>query len=109
MEGRLPRGKTGRHLIYTIWQNSSTPDTYYSCSDVVFGAASGTADGAAAQQPTAGQPTAGSADEPTNDAAVQRVSTQSGGGGGMLPLAVGGVGLLVALVAGVAVVRRRRA
>ncbi|WP_308250303.1 lytic polysaccharide monooxygenase auxiliary activity family 9 protein [Sphaerisporangium fuscum] len=36
MKGRLPSGKTGRHLIYTIWRNSSTPDTYYSCSDVVF-------------------------------------------------------------------------
>jgi predicted carbohydrate-binding protein with CBM5 and CBM33 domain len=34
--GALPRAKTGRHLIYTIWQNSSTPDTYYSCSDVDF-------------------------------------------------------------------------
>jgi predicted carbohydrate-binding protein with CBM5 and CBM33 domain len=34
--GTLPGAKTGRHLIYTIWQNSSTPDTYYSCSDVVF-------------------------------------------------------------------------
>lgn len=37
MEGRLPDGKTGRQLIYTIWQNSDTPDTYYSCSDVIFG------------------------------------------------------------------------
>jgi chitin-binding protein len=36
MQGRLPSGKAGRHLIYTVWQNSSTPDTYYSCSDVVF-------------------------------------------------------------------------
>lgn len=34
--GTLPKGKAGRHLIYTIWQNSSTSDTYYSCSDVVF-------------------------------------------------------------------------
>ncbi|QXJ21121.1 lytic polysaccharide monooxygenase [Actinomadura graeca] len=34
--GRLPRGKTGRHLIYTIWQTSDTPDTYYSCADVTF-------------------------------------------------------------------------
>ncbi|MFD4877922.1 lytic polysaccharide monooxygenase [Streptomyces sp. NPDC058420] len=32
----LPTGRTGRQLIYTIWQNSSTEDTYYSCSDVVF-------------------------------------------------------------------------
>jgi predicted carbohydrate-binding protein with CBM5 and CBM33 domain len=35
-DGRLPKGKTGRHVILTIWQNSSTPDTYYSCSDVTF-------------------------------------------------------------------------
>ncbi|MFF3942207.1 lytic polysaccharide monooxygenase auxiliary activity family 9 protein [Streptomyces phaeofaciens] len=38
---QLPTGRTGRQVLYTIWQNSSTPDTYYSCSDVVFpGAAS---------------------------------------------------------------------
>ncbi|MFC4011295.1 lytic polysaccharide monooxygenase [Nonomuraea purpurea] len=43
LKGRLPKDRTGRHLIYTIWQNSDTPDTYYSCSDVIFkaGAASG--------------------------------------------------------------------
>ncbi|WP_408055733.1 hypothetical protein [Streptomyces apricus] len=26
-------------MLYTIWQNTSTPDTYYSCSDVLFLAA----------------------------------------------------------------------
>jgi chitin-binding protein len=41
MRGALPAAKTGHHLIYTIWQNSSTPDTYYSCSDVSFGGAVG--------------------------------------------------------------------
>ncbi|KOG27884.1 lytic polysaccharide monooxygenase [Streptomyces resistomycificus] len=35
----LPADRTGRQVLYTIWQNSSTPDTYYSCSDVVFPAA----------------------------------------------------------------------
>jgi len=39
LHGRLPADRTGRHLIYTIWQNSSTPDTYYSCSDVMLSAA----------------------------------------------------------------------
>jgi chitin-binding protein len=34
--GRLPAGKSGRHIIYAIWQNSDTPDTYYSCSDILF-------------------------------------------------------------------------
>ncbi|MFF4876394.1 lytic polysaccharide monooxygenase [Micromonospora sp. NPDC000668] len=46
LPGRLPAGRDGRHLIYTIWQNSNTPDTYYSCSDVVFRSArAGTATG----------------------------------------------------------------
>lgn len=39
IKATLPTGRTGRQLIYTIWQNSSTEDTYYSCSDVVFPAA----------------------------------------------------------------------
>ncbi|MFF6808069.1 lytic polysaccharide monooxygenase [Streptomyces sp. NPDC012616] len=33
---KLPADRRGRQVLYTIWQNSSTPDTYYSCSDVVF-------------------------------------------------------------------------
>jgi chitin-binding protein len=36
VEAPLPSDRTGRHVLYTVWQNSSTPDTYYSCSDVVF-------------------------------------------------------------------------
>ncbi|MEW1778488.1 lytic polysaccharide monooxygenase [Streptomyces sp. NPDC086777] len=34
----LPADRTGRQVLYTVWQTSSTPDTYYSCSDVVFAA-----------------------------------------------------------------------
>lgn len=33
---RTPR-KSGRHLIYTIWQRSDSPEAFYSCSDVQFG------------------------------------------------------------------------
>ncbi|MDQ0752176.1 putative carbohydrate-binding protein with CBM5 and CBM33 domain [Streptomyces africanus] len=36
LEATLPSDRSGRHVLYTVWQNSSTPDTYYSCSDVVF-------------------------------------------------------------------------
>ncbi|MET7680759.1 lytic polysaccharide monooxygenase [Streptomyces sp. NPDC005423] len=35
----LPAGRTGHQVLLTIWQNSSTEDTYYSCSDVVLAAA----------------------------------------------------------------------
>jgi chitin-binding protein len=36
LTGRLPANRTGRHLLYTVWQNADTPDTYYSCSDLVL-------------------------------------------------------------------------
>jgi predicted carbohydrate-binding protein with CBM5 and CBM33 domain len=48
----LPSDRTGRHVLYTIWQNSSTPDTYYSCSDVVFPAGEPEGDEKAAAGPT---------------------------------------------------------
>ncbi|MEU0943055.1 lytic polysaccharide monooxygenase [Streptomyces canus] len=50
----LPKDRTGRQVLYTIWQNSSTADTYYSCSDVVFPAAAGKGGGgaSAAASPT---------------------------------------------------------
>lgn len=35
---QLPPDRTGRHLIYTVWQNTDTPDTYYSCTDVEIAA-----------------------------------------------------------------------
>lgn len=37
MEGQLPQGKSGRHVIYAIWQRSDSPEAFYSCSDVIFG------------------------------------------------------------------------
>ncbi|WP_433383368.1 lytic polysaccharide monooxygenase [Actinoplanes sp. CA-142083] len=40
MSVKLPSDRTGRHILYIVWQTSSTPDTYYSCSDVVFKKAS---------------------------------------------------------------------
>nr|WP_181140331.1 lytic polysaccharide monooxygenase [Streptomyces sp. Ru62] len=54
----FPTDRTGRHVLYTVWQNSSTPDTYYACSDVVF-PERGTAAGAARSPrpaPTASSP-----------------------------------------------------
>ncbi|MFF1718563.1 lytic polysaccharide monooxygenase [Streptomyces sviceus] len=50
----LPKDRTGPQVLYTIWQNSSTADTYYSCSDVVFPAAAGKGGGeaSAAASPT---------------------------------------------------------
>jgi len=37
MEAELPEGKSGRHIIYAIWQRTDSPEAFYSCSDVWFG------------------------------------------------------------------------
>jgi chitin-binding protein len=37
----LPENRTGRHLLYTVWQTTDSTDTYYSCSDVVLTASAG--------------------------------------------------------------------
>ncbi|MEU6313552.1 lytic polysaccharide monooxygenase [Streptomyces sp. NPDC047014] len=34
--GTVPK-KSGRHLVYSIWQRSDSPEAFYTCSDVVFG------------------------------------------------------------------------
>ncbi|MFD8597164.1 lytic polysaccharide monooxygenase [Kitasatospora sp. NPDC059646] len=36
LTGTIPAGRTGRQLIYLIWQRSDSPEAFYSCSDVVF-------------------------------------------------------------------------
>ncbi|MEU5001864.1 lytic polysaccharide monooxygenase [Streptomyces sp. NPDC021622] len=40
--GTLPN-KSGRHLLYKVWQRNDSPEAFYSCSDVVFGQGARTA------------------------------------------------------------------
>ncbi|SEE35111.1 lytic polysaccharide monooxygenase [Streptomyces sp. Ag109_O5-10] len=65
----LPADRTGRQVLYTVWQTSSTPDTYYSCSDVVFTAKKApekeAAKGAAQGGQKDGGATAGTTPRPT--------------------------------------------
>jgi predicted carbohydrate-binding protein with CBM5 and CBM33 domain len=35
--GANAAGRTGRHMVYTIWQASHLDQSYYFCSDVIFG------------------------------------------------------------------------
>ncbi|MFG1874995.1 lytic polysaccharide monooxygenase [Sphaerisporangium sp. NPDC049003] len=37
----LPSGKSGRHIIYSVWQRSDSQETFYGCSDVVFDGGNG--------------------------------------------------------------------
>jgi predicted carbohydrate-binding protein with CBM5 and CBM33 domain len=42
MTGRTPAGLTGRQIIYSVWTRSDSTETFYGCSDVVFGSSTGT-------------------------------------------------------------------
>ncbi|MFK8912058.1 lytic polysaccharide monooxygenase [Streptomyces sp. YS-3] len=53
-DATLP-AKSGRHLVYSVWQRSDSPEAFYTCSDVVFGKDSGASGSAPA--PTASAPT----------------------------------------------------
>ncbi|WP_328222661.1 lytic polysaccharide monooxygenase [Streptomyces sp. NBC_00310] len=37
--GTLPQ-RSGKHLLYAVWQRSDSPEAFYSCSDVTFGGTS---------------------------------------------------------------------
>lgn len=48
--GTLPQ-RSGRHLLYAVWQRSDSPEAFYSCSDIAFGG-SGPGDGGASAPST---------------------------------------------------------
>ncbi|WP_089328523.1 lytic polysaccharide monooxygenase auxiliary activity family 9 protein [Actinomadura meyerae] len=119
--GRLPRGKTGRHVIYTIWQTSDTPDTYYSCSDVTFTAARGRpaghdpasaraapsrSAGAEASSSPSAPPGAGAPSSPVAGTSAAKPARSTG----LIVAAAGFAGLVTILLVGgaVALVRRTR-
>jgi predicted carbohydrate-binding protein with CBM5 and CBM33 domain len=114
--GTLPRAKTGRHIIYTIWQNSSTADTYYSCSDVDFAAQPAAAAApkpakspapAVSASPAASHSAAGSPSEAAGLGPAQRLSASDRQGQSILPFVATGLAVLVAAaIATVAVTRR---
>lgn len=60
--GKVP-ARSGRHLIYSIWQRSDSPEAFYTCSDVVFGKdnggkANGSTGGGSSATPGTPAPTA---------------------------------------------------
>jgi len=77
----LPAGKTGQHLIFTLWVRSDSPENFYSCADVVFdggnGEVTGVRDGADFSAISPGG--SGHTHEPANAAgqATQSLSSSS--------------------------------
>ncbi|MBD3002896.1 lytic polysaccharide monooxygenase [Streptomyces sp. 5-10] len=112
IEATLPAGRTGRQLLYTIWRNTSTPDTYYSCSDVVLGAPAKGSSGAAPSSGAAAPPSQ-AATEPSRAAAppsraTSDVSAADEDDGNTTPVLLAGGASVLVLGAGVAATVRRR-
>ncbi|MFJ3982548.1 lytic polysaccharide monooxygenase [Streptomyces fungicidicus] len=130
----LPPDRTGRHVLYTVWRNSGTPDTYYSCADVVFPEAEkpadpareSTADPAEAGAPdpaekgpapsspasrprTAATPAAGvPAPRAAGTAGAAAADTTAAASGPSAPLLAGGAGAVLVLTGGAALALRLR-
>ncbi|MGW2019876.1 lytic polysaccharide monooxygenase auxiliary activity family 9 protein [Streptomyces sp. NPDC001927] len=109
--GTLP-ARTGRHIVYKVWQRSDSPEAFYSCSDVTFG---GTAAASAASAPSEAKIAAG-ADRSTvshaghggDEHAPALSSDAAKGSPSPLPLALGGAAALTAFGAGSLLLTRRR-
>ncbi|MEU3999429.1 lytic polysaccharide monooxygenase [Streptomyces fungicidicus] len=131
----LPSDRTGRHVLYTVWRNSGTPDTYYSCADVVFPEAEkpadpareSTADPAEAEKSadpvekgpapsssaprprTAATPAAGApAPRAAGTAGAATADTTAAASGPSAPLLAGGAGAVLVLTGGAALALRLR-
>ncbi|MGA4842895.1 lytic polysaccharide monooxygenase auxiliary activity family 9 protein [Streptomyces sp. G45] len=130
--GKVP-ARSGRHLVYSIWQRSDSPEAFYTCSDVVFGGGGGVttaaapserdiADGAdrstvehhghgdvkGAAADTGNQPEAkGGAAKPVS-ASGERLA-ETGGDSATPYVAVGGAAVLAAGAATLFMATRRRA
>ncbi|MFD3488069.1 lytic polysaccharide monooxygenase [Streptomyces sp. NPDC058665] len=79
-DGVVP-AKSGRHLIYSIWQRSDSPEAFYTCSDVVFGADNG----GSAAAPEASAPSEADVEEGASKSTVDH-----NGHGGDSPEEAGG-------------------
>ncbi|GAA0322033.1 carbohydrate-binding protein CbpC [Streptomyces polychromogenes] len=70
--GVVPK-KSGRHLVYSVWQRSDSPEAFYTCSDVVFGkdTGSGAGGGTGAVPGTGTADTASPSTQPSRPAPVE--------------------------------------
>ncbi|OEJ31332.1 lytic polysaccharide monooxygenase [Streptomyces subrutilus] len=69
--GTVPN-KSGRHLIYSIWQRSDSPEAFYTCSDVVFGKDNG----GSAPKPS-GKPSSKPSAKPSDAATPSEAPTEA--------------------------------
>lgn len=68
--GTLPQ-RSGKQLLYAVWQRSDSPEAFYSCSDVTFGGGSAAGAGGSAPAPSASAPSAEQIEDGTDRSTVE--------------------------------------
>ncbi|MGN9757209.1 lytic polysaccharide monooxygenase [Streptomyces sp. SD31] len=70
--GTLPE-RSGKQLLYAVWQRSDSPEAFYSCSDVTFGggADGGGTDGEASAAPSASAPSEEQIEDGADESTVE--------------------------------------
>lgn len=84
----LPSGKSGRHIIYTVWTRSDSQETFYSCSDVVFDGGNGEVTVPGASSGGGSDPT----DPPTSKCTATQKTTSTWNGGYQAEVTVANTG-----------------
>ncbi|MEV6346835.1 lytic polysaccharide monooxygenase [Actinoplanes sp. NPDC051851] len=124
MKVTLPE-RTGHQILYVVWQTSSTPDTYYSCSDLIFPAAAASPSPSRSTRSSATHSVAASSAAPVRATVAATVAEPvesaepavlAASDSGSSPITIGhwmiagalGVGALAAAAAGLGRFRRRR-
>ncbi|MEU6542194.1 lytic polysaccharide monooxygenase [Streptomyces sp. NPDC046859] len=80
--GSLPE-RSGKQVLYAVWQRSDSPEAFYSCSDVTFGGSGGgTAGGGSPAAPEASAaPSASAPSEEQIEAGTEKSTVEHGGHG----------------------------
>ncbi|MEU1862115.1 lytic polysaccharide monooxygenase auxiliary activity family 9 protein [Streptomyces gardneri] len=112
--GNLP-ARTGRHIVYKVWQRNDSPEAFYSCSDVTFGGTAAAPVQLKAQAPTEAKIAAGAdlstvshAGHGGDEQAPALSAEATGAPSSPLPLALAGAGALAAFAGGTLLLGRRR-
>jgi predicted carbohydrate-binding protein with CBM5 and CBM33 domain len=74
----LPAGKSGKHVIYSVWSRSDSKETFYNCSDVNFDGGNGNVTYGSSPSATT-EPTTDPTGEPTTDPTGEPTSEPTGG------------------------------
>ncbi|MFI6049581.1 lytic polysaccharide monooxygenase [Streptomyces violascens] len=110
--GTLP-ARTGRHIVYKVWQRDDSPEAFYSCSDVVYGSTAKAAAAPSEQKIAADAPHStvahhGHGGDPTTAAPATPPPAATPSDNSVAPQALAAVSTASVAAGGFLLLRRRR-